>query len=75
SHATVHDGRITTEPVQRRAPAETFLADVECDEPYDEPLAITTTTVFNVDHENAYDSDVDEDPHAAVAFMANLTSA
>nr|GFC81316.1 hypothetical protein [Tanacetum cinerariifolium] len=55
--------------------AEAFLADVECDEPYDEPLAITTTTSFNVDHENAYDSDVDEDPHAAAAFMANLTSA
>nr|GEX71683.1 ribonuclease H-like domain-containing protein [Tanacetum cinerariifolium] len=123
SHATVHDGRITTEPVQRRAlgnvvtagtcgnqaygnvtnrngkkvicyncrgdghvarqckekkrekdlqyfedkvllmkakergkvldaEAEAFLADVECDEPYDEPLAITTTTAFNVDHEN-----------------------
>nr|GFD37093.1 hypothetical protein [Tanacetum cinerariifolium] len=49
--------------------------DVECDEPYDEPLAITTTTAFNVDHENGYDSDVDEDPHAAAAFMANLTSA
>nr|GFC37648.1 hypothetical protein [Tanacetum cinerariifolium] len=40
------------------AEAEAFLADVECDEPYDEPLAITTTTSFNVDHENAYDSDV-----------------
>nr|GFA33870.1 hypothetical protein [Tanacetum cinerariifolium] len=55
------------------AKAEAFLVDVECDEPYDEPLAITTTTTFNVDHENAYDSDVDEDPHAAAAFMANLT--
>nr|GFD37112.1 hypothetical protein [Tanacetum cinerariifolium] len=41
----------------------------------DEPLAITTTTAFNVDHENAYASDVDEDPHDAAAFMANLTSA
>nr|GFB90001.1 hypothetical protein [Tanacetum cinerariifolium] len=57
------------------AEAEAFLADVECDEPYDEPLAITTTTAFNVDHENAYDSNVDEDPHAAAAFMANITSA
>nr|GFC56272.1 hypothetical protein [Tanacetum cinerariifolium] len=57
------------------AEAEAFLADVECDEPYDEPLAITTTTAFNVDHENAYDSDVDEDPHADAAFIANLTSA
>nr|GFC97962.1 hypothetical protein [Tanacetum cinerariifolium] len=45
--------------------AEAFLADVECVEPYDEPLAITTTLAFNVDHENTYDSDVDEDPHAA----------
>nr|GFC85872.1 hypothetical protein [Tanacetum cinerariifolium] len=145
THATMHDGRITTEPVQRRAPgnvvtagthgnqaygnvtnrngkkvicyncrgdghvarqckekkkekhlqyfedkvmlmkakergevldaeAKAFLADVECDEPYDEPLAITTKTAFNVDHENAYDSNVDEDPYAAAAFMANLTS-
>nr|GEZ89687.1 hypothetical protein [Tanacetum cinerariifolium] len=57
SHATVHDGRITTEPVQRRAPGN------------------VVTAAFNVDHENAYDSDVDEDPHAAVAFMGNLTSA
>nr|GFB93243.1 hypothetical protein [Tanacetum cinerariifolium] len=30
---------------------------------------------FNMDHENAYDSDVDEDPHAVAAFMANLTFA
>ncbi|GJR86154.1 retrovirus-related pol polyprotein from transposon TNT 1-94 [Tanacetum coccineum] len=38
-----------------------------------EPLAITTTTAFEVSHEDAYDSDVDEAPHAAAAFMANLT--
>ncbi|GKB93946.1 hypothetical protein Tco_0980083 [Tanacetum coccineum] len=37
-----------------------------------EPLAITTTTEFEVIHEDAYDSDVDEAPHAAAAFMANL---
>nr|GEY25295.1 putative reverse transcriptase domain-containing protein [Tanacetum cinerariifolium] len=42
------------------AEAEAFIADVECDKPYDEPLAITTTTAFNVDHENAYDSNVVE---------------
>ncbi|GJW75143.1 pol polyprotein [Tanacetum coccineum] len=36
------------------------------------PLAITTTTAFEVSHEDAYDSDVDEAPHAAAAFMANL---
>ncbi|GJS67988.1 retrovirus-related pol polyprotein from transposon TNT 1-94 [Tanacetum coccineum] len=145
SHATVHDGKIVTETVQRRAPgnvgntgnrgtqsygqmtdnkgkkvicyncrgeghvarqckekkrvkdsqyfkdkmllmeakekgavldaeAEAFLADVECTAPYDEPLAITTTNVFEVSHEDAYDSDVDEGPNAAAAFMANLSS-
>ncbi|GJS66635.1 retrovirus-related pol polyprotein from transposon TNT 1-94 [Tanacetum coccineum] len=56
------------------AEAEAFLADVECTAPYDEPLAITTTNVFEVSHEDAYDSDIDEGPHAAAAFMANLSS-
>ncbi|GJU08079.1 reverse transcriptase domain-containing protein [Tanacetum coccineum] len=55
------------------AEVEAFLADVECTAPYAEPLAITTTTAFEVSHEDAYDSDVDEAPHAAAAFMANLT--
>ncbi|GKF33187.1 hypothetical protein Tco_0106387, partial [Tanacetum coccineum] len=27
-----------------------------------------------ISHEDAYDSDVDEGPHAAAAFMANLSS-
>ncbi|GJR87211.1 hypothetical protein Tco_0211222 [Tanacetum coccineum] len=54
------------------AEAEAFLADMECTTPYAEPLAITTTTTFEVSHEDAYDSDVDEAPHAAAAFMANL---
>ncbi|GKA28844.1 hypothetical protein Tco_0715089 [Tanacetum coccineum] len=54
------------------AGAEAFLADVECTIPYVEPLAITTTTAFEVSYEDAYDSDVDEAPHAASAFMANL---
>nr|GEZ86126.1 hypothetical protein [Tanacetum cinerariifolium] len=52
--------------------AEAFLEDVECTTPYAEPLAITTTTTFDVSHEDAYDSDVDEAPQAAAAFMANL---
>nr|GEV84540.1 transposase, MuDR, MULE transposase domain protein [Tanacetum cinerariifolium] len=38
------------------------------------PLAITTTNIFEVSHEDAYDSNVDEGPHAAAAFMANLSS-
>ncbi|GJR39894.1 retrovirus-related pol polyprotein from transposon TNT 1-94 [Tanacetum coccineum] len=54
------------------AEAEAFLADVKCITPYAEPLAITTTTKFEVSHEDAYDSNVDEAPHAAAAFMANL---
>nr|GEZ55381.1 hypothetical protein [Tanacetum cinerariifolium] len=54
--------------------AEAFLADVECTAPYDQPLALTTTNLFEANHEDAYDSDVDEGPHASVAFMANLSS-
>nr|GEY96884.1 hypothetical protein [Tanacetum cinerariifolium] len=52
-----------------------FLADVECTAPYDQPLAITTTNIFEVSHEDAYDSDIDEGPHATAAFMANLSFA
>nr|GFA26878.1 hypothetical protein [Tanacetum cinerariifolium] len=55
------------------AEAKAFVADVECTAHYDDSLAITTTTVFEVSHDDAYDSDVDEAPHAAAAFMANLT--
>ncbi|GJS55373.1 retrotransposon protein, putative, ty1-copia subclass [Tanacetum coccineum] len=54
------------------AEAEAFLADMECTTRYAKPLAITTTTEFGVSHEDAYDSDVDEAPHAAASFMANL---
>ncbi|GKB71428.1 hypothetical protein Tco_0932840 [Tanacetum coccineum] len=56
------------------AKAEAFLADVECTAPYDQPLAITTTNMFEVSHKDAYDSDLDEGPHATAAFMANLSS-
>nr|GFB79422.1 hypothetical protein [Tanacetum cinerariifolium] len=56
------------------AEAEAFLTNMECTAPYDEPLEMTTTNMFQANHEDAYDSDVDEGPHANVAFMANLTS-
>nr|GEZ26216.1 hypothetical protein [Tanacetum cinerariifolium] len=56
------------------AKTEEFLADVECKAPYDQPLAITTTNIFEVSLEDAYDSDVDKGPHAAAAFMMNLSS-
>nr|GEZ44728.1 hypothetical protein [Tanacetum cinerariifolium] len=134
THATVHNGQITTESVQRRAPgnhnngqgvnnkkvicyncrgeghvsrqckepnrpkdslwhqdkamllqakengavldakAEAFLADVECTVPLAEPLTLTTTNMFQVNHEDAYDLDVDDEPNAAAAFMANISS-
>nr|GEX87269.1 hypothetical protein [Tanacetum cinerariifolium] len=54
--------------------AEAFLADVECTAPYDQPLALTTTNLFEANHEDAYDSNVDEGPHASTAFMDNLSS-
>nr|GEW22792.1 hypothetical protein [Tanacetum cinerariifolium] len=68
THATVHDGQIVN------VDAEAFLADVECTAPYDQPLALMTTNLFEANHEDAYDSDVDEGPHASAAFMANLSS-
>nr|GEZ37873.1 hypothetical protein [Tanacetum cinerariifolium] len=56
------------------AEAEAFLADVECIAPYDQPLALMTTNLFEANHEDAYHFDVDEGPHASAAFMANLSS-
>nr|GEY56092.1 putative ribonuclease H-like domain-containing protein [Tanacetum cinerariifolium] len=56
------------------AEAEAFLADVECTEPYDESLALTTITAFQVSDEDAYYSDIDDGPHAAATFMENLSS-
>nr|GEU35518.1 hypothetical protein [Tanacetum cinerariifolium] len=56
------------------AEAEAFLADMECTEPYDVSLALTTTIAFQVSHEDAYDFDIDDGPHVAAAFMANLSS-
>ncbi|GJQ98043.1 retrovirus-related pol polyprotein from transposon TNT 1-94 [Tanacetum coccineum] len=56
------------------AEVEAFLANMECTAPYDQPLAMATTNIFEVNHEDAYDSDVDEGPNAAAAFMANLSS-
>nr|GEU34445.1 hypothetical protein [Tanacetum cinerariifolium] len=56
------------------AEAEAFLADVECTKPYNESLALTTTTAFQFSHEDAYDFDIDDGPHAAAAFMENLSS-
>nr|GEX51305.1 retrovirus-related Pol polyprotein from transposon TNT 1-94 [Tanacetum cinerariifolium] len=42
--------------------------------PYDQPLVITTINIFEIIHKDAYNSNVDEGPHAAATFMANLLS-
>nr|GEV41591.1 hypothetical protein [Tanacetum cinerariifolium] len=47
------------------AEAKAFLAVVECTALYDQPLALTTTNLFKANHEDAYDSNVDEGPHAS----------
>nr|GFC70379.1 hypothetical protein [Tanacetum cinerariifolium] len=57
------------------AEAEAFLADVECTAPYEGQLARTTTNMFQANHEDAYDSDVDDGLDASIAFMANFSSA
>ncbi|GKA67696.1 copia protein [Tanacetum coccineum] len=56
------------------AEAKAFPANVECIAPYDQPLALATTNMFQANHEDAYDSGVDEGPNAVVAFMANVSS-
>ncbi|GKA85943.1 hypothetical protein Tco_0807597 [Tanacetum coccineum] len=58
------------------ADAAAFLADEECTDPPCLGLfALSpTTNMFQVSHEDAYDSDVDDEPNAAAAFMANLSS-
>nr|GFD36653.1 hypothetical protein [Tanacetum cinerariifolium] len=35
---------------------------------------MTTTNMFQANHEDAYDSDMDEGPDASIAFMANFSS-
>ncbi|GJX17516.1 hypothetical protein Tco_0218348 [Tanacetum coccineum] len=64
-----HDNR-----TQEKDGLSTFSLILECTAPYDQPQALTTTNMFQANHEDAYDSDVDEGPNAAVAFMANLSS-
>nr|GFC58814.1 hypothetical protein [Tanacetum cinerariifolium] len=57
------------------AKAEAFLADVECTAPYEGQLAMTTTNMFQANHEDAYDSEVDDGPDASIAFMEKFSSA
>ncbi|GJW37261.1 hypothetical protein Tco_0060181, partial [Tanacetum coccineum] len=40
----------------------------------DSSAAGTDNKMFQVSHEDAYDSDVDDEPNASAAFMANLSS-
>ncbi|GJR22716.1 reverse transcriptase domain-containing protein [Tanacetum coccineum] len=77
THATVHDGHIVTEPVQRKAPGNNGNTGArgieESTAPYDHTMATDYNKMFQAIHEDAYDSDVDEGPNAAVAFMAQLS--
>nr|GFA92957.1 hypothetical protein [Tanacetum cinerariifolium] len=76
TQATIQAGQITIESKEKGmvldAEAKAFLPDVEFTVSYAEPLAITTTIAFEVSHEDAYDSNVDEGPYAAATFMAIL---
>ncbi|GKF18773.1 hypothetical protein Tco_0063691 [Tanacetum coccineum] len=54
--------------VTLNAEAEAFLANVECTAPYDQPLAMATTNIFEVSLKDAYDSDMDEGPNAAAPY-------
>ncbi|GJS31806.1 integrase, catalytic region, zinc finger, CCHC-type containing protein [Tanacetum coccineum] len=75
----VHDGHIVTEHnsegklqdnvVNTGTRAEALLMEAKRNGD-----ALTTKNMFQANHEDAYDSDVDEGPNAAVAFMANLSS-
>nr|GFA47784.1 hypothetical protein [Tanacetum cinerariifolium] len=59
-----HDKALLLQAKEKRvvldAEAEEFLADVECTAPYDQPLALTTTNLFEANHKDAYDSDQEE---------------
>ncbi|GKB29917.1 hypothetical protein Tco_0869318 [Tanacetum coccineum] len=55
------------------AEAEAFLADVECTAPYDQPQALTTTNMFQANHENAYGLRRGRQvPIAAICFHGQL---
>ncbi|GJT96268.1 hypothetical protein Tco_1091786 [Tanacetum coccineum] len=82
THATVHDGQIVTETVQRRAPGNVGNTSTRGTQNYGQVTDNKGKLVIcynchgegHVDHEDAYDSDVDEEPHALAAFMVNLSS-
>ncbi|GJZ50961.1 hypothetical protein Tco_0605476 [Tanacetum coccineum] len=66
-HATVYDDKALLMEAKEKgdvldAEAEAFLADVECTAPYDQPTALTNNKHVSTNHEDAYDSAVDEGP-------------
>ncbi|GJS21627.1 putative reverse transcriptase domain-containing protein [Tanacetum coccineum] len=76
THATVHDGllkktKIVTEQF-KEAPCKE--PKIQMDFQYFKDKALLMELKKKANHEDAYDSDVDEGPNAAVAFMANLSS-
>ncbi|GJT80345.1 retrovirus-related pol polyprotein from transposon TNT 1-94 [Tanacetum coccineum] len=84
AQATIQAGQITTENVQRRAPGNKgkhaatrsqgkVVTCYNCHgQGYVARECKEKKRAKDSYHEDAYDSDVDEAPHAAAAFMANL---
>nr|GEW37836.1 hypothetical protein [Tanacetum cinerariifolium] len=56
------------------AEAEAFLADVECTAPSDQPLAIATTNIFEVIHEDAHVNEVDTDDNQIFDTVNHLSA-
>nr|GEX26115.1 hypothetical protein [Tanacetum cinerariifolium] len=78
SHATVHDGQIVTETVQRKAPGNVGEKESKNLQYFKDKMLLMKAkekgAVLDVEAE-AFLADVEyEGPHAAAAFMANLSS-
>ncbi|GKE67643.1 hypothetical protein Tco_1521804, partial [Tanacetum coccineum] len=76
--ATINDGRVTLQPVQRRqssvvAEELAFLADLGIAEGQATQTVITHNAAYQADDLDAYDSDYDELNTAKVALMVNLS--
>ncbi|GKC08845.1 hypothetical protein Tco_1000455 [Tanacetum coccineum] len=66
THATVHDGQIVTEPIQRKAPGNVGNTGARGKK------EMTTTNMFQANHEDDMIRTLDEGPMLLSLFMANL---
>nr|GFA02635.1 hypothetical protein [Tanacetum cinerariifolium] len=88
NHATVHDGQIVTKTVQRRASGNMGTKGIQttglgmnnsgkkliCYNCRKEGHVARQCKEPKPNHEDAYDSNVDEGPYASASFIANLSS-